>query len=63
MAGTGMPAAEYEGLLAARAMEILGHGRPPSYPRSLAAVTELAFDRLMRTRPPHWRRHLRVPRL
>ena len=46
MADTGMPAAEYEGLLAARAMEILGQGRPPAYPRSLAAVTELAFDRL-----------------
>jgi Tetratricopeptide repeat/NB-ARC domain len=46
MADTGMPAGEYTGLLATRAAEILDHGRPVSYPRSLAAVTQLAFDRL-----------------
>ena len=46
MAGTGITAAEYAGLLASRAAEILDHGRPPTYPRSLAAVTQLAVDRL-----------------
>jgi tetratricopeptide (TPR) repeat protein len=46
MGDTGMPGEEYAGLLAARARDILGQGRPSSYPRSLAAVTELAFDRL-----------------
>jgi tetratricopeptide (TPR) repeat protein len=46
MADTGMPAGEYTGLLATRAAQILDQGRPASYPRSLAAVTQLAFDRL-----------------
>jgi hypothetical protein len=46
MADTGMPAAEYASLLATQATKILDHGRPASYPRSLAAVTQLAFDRL-----------------
>ena len=46
MADTGMPAAEYASLLATQATKILDQGRPASYPRSLAAVTQLAFDRL-----------------
>ena len=46
MADTGMPEAEYTSLLSARATAILDQGRPTSYPRSLAAVTLLAFDRL-----------------
>jgi tetratricopeptide (TPR) repeat protein len=46
MADTGMPAGEYIRLLQARAAEILDQGRPLSYPRSLAAVTLLAVDRL-----------------
>jgi hypothetical protein len=46
MADTGMPADSYLSLMQARAAEILDHGRPVSYPRSLAAVTRLAFDRL-----------------
>jgi tetratricopeptide (TPR) repeat protein len=46
MADTGMAAGEYTGLLATRAAQILDQGRPVSYPRSLAAVTQLAFDRL-----------------
>jgi hypothetical protein len=46
MAETGMPAAEYRELLATRAVQLLGHGRPSSYPRSLAAVTQLAFDQI-----------------
>jgi hypothetical protein len=41
-----MPAAEYASLLATQARKILDHGRPASYPRSLAAVTQLAFERL-----------------
>jgi hypothetical protein len=46
MASTGMPATEYVALLAGRAAEILAEGRPASYPRPLAAVTQLAFGRL-----------------
>jgi hypothetical protein len=46
MAETGMSAAEYTGLLASRAAEILDQGKPLSYPRSLAAVTRLALDKL-----------------
>jgi Tetratricopeptide repeat/NB-ARC domain len=46
MADTGIPAGEYTDLLAARAADILAQGRPPSYPRSLAAAVQLAFDRL-----------------
>jgi len=33
-------------VLASRAGQVLGLGRPASYPRSLAAVTQLALDRL-----------------
>ena len=46
MAGTGTPAAEYLELLAARAAQVLDQGRSAAYPRSLTAVTQLAFDRL-----------------
>jgi len=46
MAATGMPAAEYLDLLAARAAQILDLGRSAAYGRSLTAVTRLAFDRL-----------------
>jgi hypothetical protein len=46
LAGTGIPAGEYAGLVRDRAAEILDTGRPPSYPLSLAAVTQLAADRL-----------------
>src|SRR5580700_11007666 len=46
MDDTGRGAAEYTGLLGARAAEILDQGRPSSYPQSLAAVTQLAVERL-----------------
>ena len=46
MAATGMEAAEYLGLLPTRAGQLLDHGTPESYPRSLAAVTGLIADRL-----------------
>ena len=46
MADTGTPGKEYLGLLVSRAGQILGLGRPSSYPQPLAAVTQLAFDRL-----------------
>ena len=46
IADTGMNAGEYMGFLSARAAEILDQGRPSSYPASLAAVTQLAFDNL-----------------
>jgi hypothetical protein len=46
MAETGMPAAEYLGLLRTRAEQLLAQGAPGSYPRSLAATTQLIADRL-----------------
>ena len=46
LAETGMPAGEFAGLVGSRAAQLLGEGRPSSYPRSLAAVTVLALDRL-----------------
>ncbi len=46
LAETGMPAGQYAALVGPRAAQLLGEGRPPSYPRSLAAVTVLALDRL-----------------
>ena len=46
LAETGMPAGEYADLVGPRAAQLLGEGRPSSYPRSLAAVTVLALDRL-----------------
>jgi hypothetical protein len=51
MADTGMPVAEYLSLLGERTPEILDQGRPPSYPLSLAAVTEIAYD-LLRDQDP-----------
>jgi tetratricopeptide (TPR) repeat protein len=43
---TGVSSEEYVELLKERAAEILSEGRPASYPRSLAAVTQLTFGRL-----------------
>ena len=41
-----MPATEYLGLLQTRAGQLLTQGPPGSYPRSLAAATQLIADRL-----------------
>jgi hypothetical protein len=46
MAPSGIGASDYVRLVEVRAAEILDTGRPQSYPRSLAAVTQLAVDRL-----------------
>jgi hypothetical protein len=46
MAETGMPAAQYLGLLRTRAGQLLAQGAPGSYRRSLAAATQLIADRL-----------------
>jgi hypothetical protein len=46
MADTGTPAEVYLSLLKTRAGKVMDQGRPSSYPQSLAAVTQLAFDRL-----------------
>ena len=46
MADTGMSAEQYIELLGSRAAQLMMEGRPSSYPRSLAAVTILALDRL-----------------
>jgi hypothetical protein len=46
IAETGMPAAQYLELLRARAVRLLDQGTPGSYPRSLAAATQLIADRL-----------------
>jgi hypothetical protein len=52
MTETGMPAAVYLDLLASRAGTLLDQAAPgSSYPRSLAAVTRLAADRLDREDP------------
>ena len=51
MAGTGMAAEEFLGLLATRAGQLLAQGTPGSYPRSLAAATGLIVDRLARQDP------------
>ena len=42
----GLPTAEYLTLLRTRAGQLLEQGVPGSYPQSLAAATQLAFDRL-----------------
>ena len=52
MAATGMPAVRYLDLLRARAGQLLDQATPVSYPRSLAAVTHLAADRLAEEDPP-----------
>jgi hypothetical protein len=44
--GSGLSATAYLALLRTRAAEILDLGKPVSYPRSLAAATQLSFDRL-----------------
>jgi hypothetical protein len=46
IAPAGIGAAAYVRLVEDRAAEVLDAGRPPSYPLSLAAVTQLALDRL-----------------
>jgi tetratricopeptide (TPR) repeat protein len=46
MTGTGMPASEYVTLLEGRTAEVMRAGRPASYPRSLAAVTQLSLEQL-----------------
>ncbi len=46
MAETGMPAAEYLGLLRTRAGELLGQAVPGAYPRSLAAATQITVAKL-----------------
>src|SRR5580704_879835 len=46
MAETGMAAAQYLKLLRTRAGQLLAQGAPGSYPRSLAAATQLTADRL-----------------
>jgi tetratricopeptide (TPR) repeat protein len=46
MAETGAGAGDYLRLLTGRAVEVLDEGRPPSYPRSLAAVTQVTLRRL-----------------
>jgi hypothetical protein len=52
MAETGMPAAEYLDLLQTQAGQLLSQGVPGSYPRSLAAATQLAVNRLAGEDPP-----------
>jgi TIR domain/Tetratricopeptide repeat/NB-ARC domain len=51
MAETGMGAAQYLSLLSTRAGQILAQAAPGSYPRSLAAATQLTADRLARDDP------------
>jgi len=51
MVSTGTPAGEYLELLAARAAQLLDQGKSAAYPRSLTAVTRLAFDRLQAADP------------
>jgi hypothetical protein len=46
MAETGMPATQYRRLLGTQAVQLLAQGGPGSYPRSLAAATQLIADRL-----------------
>jgi len=46
MAETGMAAAQYLDLLRTRAGQLLARGAPRTYPKSLAAATELIADRL-----------------
>ena len=48
---TGISAGAYAELLAGRAAEVLDQARPASYPRSLAAASQLAFDQLQAAHP------------
>ena len=52
MAESGMAAAEYLDVLRTRAGRLLSQGVPSSYPRSLAAATQLCVDRLAGEDPP-----------
>ena len=51
MGETGLSAARYLAMLGTRAGELLAEGTPGSYPRSLAAVTQLIADRLAAADP------------
>jgi hypothetical protein len=51
MARTAIPAAQYVGLVRDRVTEILDRERPSSYPRSLVAVTQLAYDQVRESDP------------
>ena len=51
MAETGMPTDQYLGLLRTHAARILDQAAPGSYPRSLAAATNLTADRLAQDDP------------
>src|SRR5260370_42498462 len=51
LAETGMPAGQYAALVGPRAAQLLGEGRPPSYPPSLAAVAVQAPGQLARGDP------------
>jgi len=51
LAETGYPAEKYLELLASRAAEILARGAPVTYPVSLVASWQLAFDRLAADEP------------
>jgi tetratricopeptide (TPR) repeat protein len=51
MSEAGMPADEYIILLETRTAEMMRAGRPATYPRSLAAVTQLALERLRAENP------------
>jgi hypothetical protein len=51
IAETGMTAEEHLGLLRTRAAQLLAHARPVSYARSLAAVTQLAIEKIAEDDP------------
>jgi tetratricopeptide (TPR) repeat protein len=51
MADAGMPAREYIELLGVRTAEMMRAARPATYPRSLAAVTQLSLVRLRAEEP------------
>jgi Tetratricopeptide repeat/NB-ARC domain len=51
LAVTGMPAARYGDLLQTQARQLLDQATPRSYPRSLAAATQLIADRLAEEDP------------
>jgi Tetratricopeptide repeat/NB-ARC domain len=51
MSETGMSAVEYVGLVKKCPGKILGQGKPTSYPHSLAASTEISYDRLREADP------------
>jgi tetratricopeptide (TPR) repeat protein len=52
LAATGTSAARYVDLLRTQATQLLGQATPVSYPRSLAAATQLIADRLAAEDPP-----------